>query len=141
MADEMIFCPFCGKRLAANASFCVYCGKQIPVSHSQSMNRKSSEESKSNGNRKLATIILAIIALLFVGLGVKFALGGSNSGSKTPIIQVLQQRTLLLPQLLIQVGKQSLLATWLVYNIRRQWKCKMINIEAFWAQKHLGIMK
>ena len=81
MADEMIFCPFCGKRLAANASFCVYCGKQIPVSHSQSMNRKSSEVSKSNGNRKLATIILAIIALLFVGLGVKFALGGSNSGS------------------------------------------------------------
>lgn len=81
MAEEMIFCPFCGKRLATNATFCVYCGKQIPVNHSQSESRNRPEESKSNGNRKLTTIILAIIALFFVGFGIKYALSGSNSGA------------------------------------------------------------
>jgi hypothetical protein len=81
MADEMMFCPFCGKRLAANATFCVYCGKQIPVNHSQSDNNTSSEESNSSGNRKLLPIIMAIIAILFVGFGIKYTLGESNSGA------------------------------------------------------------
>ena len=81
MAGEMSFCPFCGKRLASNATFCVYCGKQLPVNHSKSENNTISEGSKSNGDRKFITIILAIIAILFVGFGIKYTLGDSNSGA------------------------------------------------------------
>jgi len=81
MAGEMRFCPFCGKRLASNATFCVYCGKQLPVNHSKNENNTISEGSKSNGNRKFITIIMAIIALLFVGFGIKYTLGDSNSGA------------------------------------------------------------
>ena len=31
MTDQMKFCPYCGKPLAAEAAFCAYCGKQVPV--------------------------------------------------------------------------------------------------------------
>ena len=80
MAEEMVFCPFCGKRLAPDASFCVYCGKQIPVNQSLAGSNHNPEESKSNGNKSFMTIILAIIALLFVGFGINYVLGDSNSG-------------------------------------------------------------
>ncbi len=81
MTGEMSFCPFCGKRLASNATFCVYCGKQLPVNHLKIENNTIPEGSKSNGNRKFITIIMAIIALLFVVFGIKYTLGDSNIGT------------------------------------------------------------
>ena len=83
MTEKMRFCPFCGKRLASNATFCAYCGKQIPVNHSQTeKNNNGSEELKSNDNRKFMPIIMAIIALLVVGFGINYALGDSNSAAQ-----------------------------------------------------------
>ena len=83
MTEKMRFCPFCGKRLASNATFCAYCGKQISVNHSQTeKNNNGSEELKSNDNRKFMPIIMAIIALLVVGFGINYALGDSKSAAQ-----------------------------------------------------------
>ena len=80
MTGEMNFCPFCGKRLAANASFCVYCDKQIPLNQPSIVENSSLGNTKNNNSKSIMTIVLTLIALLIFSFGFKYLLSNSNIG-------------------------------------------------------------
>lgn len=93
MAEQMKFCPYCGKKLSIDAPFCPYCGKKLTegdgLPNAVTENRPQTEAPKaqrtdsSNNQKTYIALVLAIIVagVLFMVFNDNKSNIATNNGS------------------------------------------------------------
>lgn len=72
---EIKNCPFCNEELPENALFCIYC--------MHSLNQKKTYKTKNTAKKPILSILLAVAAVLVIGLIIIFAKNVINISPKS----------------------------------------------------------